>query len=553
MLRTILSSLLFVGLSVNVSLAADTAAKPKDVEELRAQRKKLANKKRRIIFNNDGCDAVYLTDKATPEELLKNRTTALVGSQVDSIFYVTWCSGFSHFTHNTKIGTVFTCKENKLSNNKTAEFIKQGTDPLKIMADFCRENDIEIFWSMRMNDTHDAARAWYGPLLFPPLKREHPQWLLGSKEKRTKKGRWTAVDYGRPEIRDLAFRFVEEVCGNYNVDGVELDFFRHLNYFKGPASGGVASREELGMMTDLIRRIRKMTEIEGLRRGRPLLVSIRVPDSVEYCKAMGFDIEKWMQEGLIDMMAVSGYFRLNPWETSVALGHKYSVKVYPCLSESRLKKGMGKVRNTNEGYRARAANAWAAGVDGIYMFNFFDPHSSLWKELGDAKTLGKLDKIYTTGARSIHNSNSWLEGGIRFLNRNPVSYEHPRTLVPGKSQTVELRLGEDPQTVKNNPTIITLRPRISSLHKASSLAVKFNGKMLTGGIKVDDNIATTQAATEGCAMDNAIEGEGWLQFPVDPAWVKKGVNTIEFTLDNSVKKAVKMTDLLLLVEYKSKP
>ena len=34
------------------------------------------------------------------------------------------------------------------------------------------------------------------------------------------------MDYGRPEIRDLAFRFVEEVCRNYDVDGVELDFVK---------------------------------------------------------------------------------------------------------------------------------------------------------------------------------------------------------------------------------------------------------------------------------------------------------------------------------------
>jgi len=41
------------------------------------------------------------------------------------------------------------------------------------------------------------------------------------------------------------------------------------------------------------------------------------------CRANGFDIVRWMKEDLIDLLMVSGYFRLNPWETSVKLGHKY--------------------------------------------------------------------------------------------------------------------------------------------------------------------------------------------------------------------------------------
>ena len=38
--------------------------------------------------------------------------------------------------------------------------------------------------------------------------------------------------------------------------------------------------------------------------------------------------------------------------------------------------------------------AWNAGVDGVYMFNFFDPHLSLWREVGDRETLGGLDKDF---------------------------------------------------------------------------------------------------------------------------------------------------------------
>jgi len=255
--------------------------------EWKKQRKELAHRKRRMIFDNDGNEPVYYCKEPTAESLLECRTTPLIGSQVDTIMYCTWSSGFSYFTHDTKVGQLFTCTESNFSNNKTQEFIDQGTDPLEIMVDFCKKNDIEVFWSMRMNDTHDSATQWYGPLMFPQLKKDHPEWLIGSPEKKPKTGRWTAVDYSREEIRDLTFRFFEEVCENYDIDGVSVDFFRHLLYFPSHGFDGVATQDDLDAMTDLVARIREMTERVGKERGRPILISTRVPDSVDFCKAVG--------------------------------------------------------------------------------------------------------------------------------------------------------------------------------------------------------------------------------------------------------------------------
>ena len=68
--------------------------------DLRAARAALAAKPRRLIANNDGCDALYFPAKTEPtaENFLHRRTTALAGSQVDTVSYCTISSGFSHFT-----------------------------------------------------------------------------------------------------------------------------------------------------------------------------------------------------------------------------------------------------------------------------------------------------------------------------------------------------------------------------------------------------------------------------------------------------------------------
>lgn len=517
-----LSGLFCLALCGLVSQAA--AAASLSLEEVKDLRKEAAHRERRIIFDNDGNEVVYYMDEATPEALLSKRTTPLAGTQVDTILYCTWSSGFGNFTHNTKVGELFTSTENKLENNKTKALIEKGLDPLEIVVDWCHENGIEAFWSLRMNDTHDASTAWYGPLLFPGWKREHPEFLLGSKDNPPERGRWTAVDFGHEEVRDRCFAFVEEVCGNYDIDGVNLDFFRHLNYFQGPAQGGFASGEERAKMTELMRRIRAMADEVGARRGRPILISVRVPDSVEYCRAIGLDLVRWLEEDLVDMLAVSGYFRINPWETSVALGHRYGVPVYPCLSEPRFRdERASKLRASDACYRARAANALNAGADGIYLFNFFNPHRPVWSEIGSMDTMAQLEKVYTTGARRVAPAEWWLIGGMQFVNRRPVSPANPRMLEPGVEEAVVIPVGEDP--AQTQPATWTLTLRMDAETTADGLEVTVNREPLTDG----------QA------------GGDTLVFDVPVAALKQGVNRVFITA--KAAEAAKLMDIYLRVTH----
>ncbi len=495
-------------------------------DSMKESRKAAAHRKRRIVMDNDGNEPVYYVKQATAEALLACRTTDLLGTQVNTIVYCTWSSGFGLFTHNTKVGEIFTCTEEKFSTNKTADFIAQGTDPLEIVTTFCRRIGIEVFWSMRMNDTHDAWGGWYSPYMFPQLKKDHPEWLVASREQRSKVGGWTAVDYAHPEIRDLAFRYVEEVCRNYDIDGVMLDYFRHPVFFKAHAMGGRVGQRECDMMTDMMRRVRAMADEEGVKRGRPILIAVRVPDSVEYCKAIGLDIVRWMKEDLIDLLAVSGYFRLNQWGASVALGHKYGVPVLACLSESRMKGEAGRLRQSLPAYRARALNAWAADADGIYTFNFFDPKSPLWREIGDPRTLQTLDRMYTTGARSANVIERWMVGASRFLNRSPISPERPRELQPGKPVTVQLRVGEDFRQAQAPE--VTLRLQFRGLPAAADVSVKLNDHALTGGTMSDS----------------------WVSYRVDPSFVKKGANQLEILLPLDQEARPIVRDLLLSVRCK---
>ena len=490
----------------NRVVAQEGTLKVTNLDELRCAREKAKHRTRRIIFDNDGNEPVYYLKEATPEALLACRTTPLLGSHVDTIFYCTWSSPFGTFTHNTKVGEVLV-KDPAGKVNVTGALIQQGTDPLREVIRFCHENDMEAFWSMRMNDTHDGAHRPDKPyLLFPPLKEEHPEYLIGSLSNRPKHGSWTSVDYTLPEVRELAFRFIEEVCRDYDVDGVDLDFFRHLSYFKTVALGGKATEAELEMMTGLLRRVREMADAVGRERGRPILIAVRVPDSAEYAKAMGLDIEQWMAEGIVDIVIGSGYFQLNDWEYLVELGRKHDTVVYAGLSESRVTGEAPPLRRgSTESYRARAMRAWQAGVDGIYIFNVYNAANQFLREIGEPETLQTLDKLYYVTIRN-GGPGRYLTGGTDHQTVPILTPSDPLAVYAGDPQVIQWPIGDDVTWGQDQG----VTPKIA-LHvlaaNPESLQVRLNGGLLGDGVAAGS----------------------WTRYPVQPDLIKQGINRLELS------------------------
>jgi hypothetical protein len=489
-----------LALALSVSVQAAAAAPALTLDQLRQEREKSKERPRRIWFNHDGCDAWYFDvgalkgrTQATPEDLLNVRTPQLADKQVTTLSYCTISSGFSNFTHRTKVGHTlvepWVAEPGEQANgirNITAELIAQGTDPLQVMADFCKAKNLEIFWSMRMNDTHDGS--WTpetGYPLFPKLKEEHPEWLLGSYSKKTPYGVWSGVNYALPEIRDYCYRFFEEVCQNYAVDGVEMDFCRHLHFFPSVANGGKASDAERGMMTDLIRRIRTMTEQEGMKRGRPFLIAVRAPDSAEYSRDVGLDIEQWMKEGLIDCFIGSDYFQLNQYSAQVDLAHKYGVKCYPGLSETRVVipgKGDDRRRGSDASYQARAMNAFAQGADGVYIFNVYNATCNFLYSIGSPVSLLGQDKMFFVNWVNGKPA-EYLAGGNSYQQSDLLTPAEPLLLTAGQRVERRLYVGEDLRAAAaaGLTPALDLELQIAQLGMADNAQIDWNGSPLSGG------------------------------------------------------------------------
>jgi hypothetical protein len=218
--------------------------------------------------------------------------------------------------------------------------------------------------------------------------------------------RWSSVNYGEREVRQKVYNILKDTCVRYDVDGIELDFTRFLVYFKEVMQGRKIYPESIEKMNNLMRSLRAMTDKLSMERGKPIMTAIYVPDSIDYCYELGLDIKAWLEEDLIDMVAAGTTFKMQPWEYTVNEYAAYDIPVYAAFDP------LGYADDVD--FYKEAAMAWAAGVDGIYIYNIFNQNSDYFKKLGSPETTGPVDPTYKTKA-IIRSAGTYVKGGNDFI------------------------------------------------------------------------------------------------------------------------------------------
>jgi hypothetical protein len=473
-------------------------------------------------------------------EFLRRRTDRAVGTQVDSIFY---CTGVTlSYSHDTDVAERFDDLMDDIDKsdeqavrwrNNMAVLRDAGVDQLSATVRRAHEAGLEVFWSHRINDTHDSVPD-YDHLLCM-WKRQHPEFLMGDPGDTKKFPQsspryfWSTLDFEKPEVRDYLFRITEEVCRRYDVDGVEIDYFRYPMFFRPNLDGKPATKTQLDILSAFQRSIRRMAEREGARRRRPILVAVRVPMSVVTCRNVGIDIERWLREDLVDVMSLGNgdVWPNAPAEQMVKLGHRFDVPVYPCLKWS----GYGPA--TIEAFRVAAANAWRTGADGIYFFNidmFPDTlRPQCFTELGDPDQLGTLDKLFAATDVAPY-PHLLLDPEQRLFGLAEVLHSSvalPTTLSSGgEASTVTLQIGDDIATAseRGNLASAVLRVSVSEPDLMDVIEIRLNGQHLE------------PTATE--------PGEGRLTYNPKPAWYRVGNNEVSVRLAEALDEAADAPQVL---------
>jgi hypothetical protein len=515
---------------------ADGTAVGRESAEMARLRQEAKSRRRRLIYNNDGND-MSLKQHATPEEFLAQRIIPALNTQVDSIFYCT--GGTTHYDHETSVADTsyylheqFNFKDtqpiNRHANMRMLR--KAGADCLSLVTRHVHEAGLEVFWTHRINDIHDSFTDW----LLSKWKRDHPEYWMGTPEdiQRYKithpRYMWSTLDFEKPEVLEYLFRITEEVCQGYDVDGIEIDYFRHPLFFRPNLEYKPATPAQVEIMTAFQRRIREMAYREGTRRGRPILVSTHVPMSRETCLHVGIDLEHWLRDELLDVLVIgSGYQPLSmPSGDLAELGHAHGVPVYPNISNSGMEQWSGRV----EAWRGAASNVWQAGADGLHLFNWFpaDLNDHLFMTLGDRQTLAGLDKVF--GIDNVKEVYGCLEQGCVQSQILPVKLDPS-----GKPREVNLPIGDDLRAASNAGKL-----------NAATLRVQFVSRAPDDKVELDLN-------GELVAPQSEISEDGWVTYRPEPGLYRRGDNTLSFRVTAGEPAATEMMSVRsveLIVDYR---
>ena len=477
-------------------------------EGLEQARRRAVERRRRLILDDDG-DLVYDPEAAKGAEAFAGlRIQPVLGTPVDSI---AWCImwGIAQGPGQTRYW------ETQQQNRPLNEAIH---DPTPIMVEGIHRKGLEVFGSIRMNDTHDAFGMPEGKLVYPP-KVAHPEWLLGERSQKgspfttLEAAMWSGLNFAIPEVREDRLWWVRHTAENYDLDGIDLNFFRMPWYFKpGEVEAGAP------LMNELIQRAHRIVRTVSESRQRPLLLGVRVPGTLQACNRIGLDVETWLKQGWVDRLLIGGGYTVftNPARELVTLGHSHDVPVYPCINCGL------KVFGSDETMRGAAANIFSAGADGIYLWNYHYrqvPMLAYGRPVPEA--YGLLEDIQSASSLQFRDKRFGVDY-IQDIGPYAIA-SHPGQLPlelsrgnPGPAAAVELPVGDDLEAAgrSGRPGSVRLDLDVEGLNPGERIAGRLNG----GELALE--------AVEPAEAD-APEGLKRLGGPVQAARVRQGTNRLE--------------------------
>lgn len=343
---------------------------------------------------------------------------------------------------------------------------EQGTQPLEILIDRAHERGVKFVAAVRMSDRHSTTGHGF--------VARHPELQLERFR--------GALDYSHEPSRAYMLAVMAEIVGRFDVDGLELNFIRMFHCF--PAG---AARDRQPVMTDFVRQVRALLDDAAGRRNRRLLLGARVPQTLEECHGLGYDVPAWIRSELIDYVAPCDAHCSDfnaPYESFAALTRAGRCRLYPTV-HATLMTGVEKFMRP-ENYRALAHTMYAAGADGVSIFNYMyhwarragvvrygGPVSAYPLALDDLRPLrdpdGPADRM------SRHYVFYPLWGATRYGGTSPSgATKHDRLVLSraaiGRRETYAFRLFEDVRAVR-----ATLFFRAAGLKPGDTVAIDLNG------------------------------------------------------------------------------
>jgi len=314
------------------------------------------------------------------------------------------------------------------------ELAEKKIDPYTLWISRARQKGLTPWISMRMNDLHNVDDP--ASYMHSTFWREHPEyrrvpWRFSDWRDR-------AFDFAHAPVREYHFRLIEEYCRRYDFDGLELDWMRFGFHFR-PGH----ELEDGPLLTEFMRRTRRLLDTWEKRRGHKLHLGARVPSRPQTAIHLGMDGALWAREGLVQMLVVTPFWasietdmpmelwrRLCGDRVTLAAGLELLLRPYHDYRPLQF--------NSLETVRGAAASLLSRGADRIYLFNYMDSQTemadrenypALLRECGRLETLaGKMRRHIVTY------SDTWAPG-------EAAASQLPKMLGAGQWAAFRLHMG----------------------------------------------------------------------------------------------------------------
>ncbi len=254
------------------------------------------------------------------------------------------------------------------------QFVLNGGDIVKVFIDRCRAKGQAAFISLRMNDAHqkefvdpkqgDKPGSSIG-MSVTRFYAEHPEYRIKPGSMR---GADLVQNFAIPEVRAQKLALIRELCENYDLDGLELDFLRFYSYFRTEET---PLEQRRAIMTDLIKEVRQMLDPKRW-------LCARVPCYLPALDELGLDLKALVAAGLDMVNASSHYFTTQQHDLAIIRKQTHGAALYFELCHTIWKGDKVTTgydvfpfrRATREHLHTTAHLAYARGADGISLFNF---------------------------------------------------------------------------------------------------------------------------------------------------------------------------------------
>ena len=348
----------------------------------------------------------------------------------------------------------------------------EGVEPIAVYAKRCHEKGMKYLSKLRMNDRHGRGKlSGEYSVHLSPFMRAHQEWWL--------KAHPGGLDYTHQGVRDWMFNIAAEVTGKFDIDGLTFNYMRYPYVFEPEES-----RAKQPILTEFMRRVRRMLDEEGKKKGKEMLFCVIVAPTLGECHDLGLDVPTWIREGIVDLVCPSDWGSCDfdaPYEEFARLTRKGDCRLFPMVHPYPERDRYERILMSVPAYRGLVKNFYAEGADGLGAFNYMYHWSGFngWGYVGDMEnypkafgTFAKLRDPDKLGGGDRHYISYPIHGyfGLRDRTKKIVL---SRTEKPAFQRYV-LRAAED-WTGKEKAI---LRFVAVGLVGQDEITVKFNGKVV---------------------------------------------------------------------------